>query len=59
MNRSRFFPSIVLASFCASVLMSAVLVPSLAHADSTSILNLSDSDFTDLSKEFSVNFMHH
>jgi len=44
----------------ASILsLMATFAPSFAFAQSASIVNLSDADFSDLSKEFSGNFMHH
>ncbi len=47
-------------SLFAGLLVSALaLLPQSSFAQSASILNLSNADFTDLSKEFSGNFMHH
>lgn len=52
MNRFKA-PLLVLSSLL------SLLSPSLASAQSASLLNLSNADFSDLSKEFSGNFMHH
>lgn len=49
----RFFSSFL------SLMTVILLTPAFSWADSASILNLSDADFGDLSKELSGNFMHH
>jgi hypothetical protein len=45
--------------FIGLFLSALTLLPLTVQAQSASILNLSNADFTDLSKEFSGNFMHH
>jgi hypothetical protein len=50
---------LLFSTLTAALFSSAALVPASSFAQSASILNLSDTDFTDFSKEFSGNFMHH